>query len=441
MQRTHRRRNSAAMKAQRKRRKLKFLRKWHGRILTILFLAMIAGFTIVNAATKDRAFSENENRNLAQKPKLTAGSIKSGSYFRDFSAYLNDQFFGRDRWLTLNLMENQFLGRKEAGDVYLGKKGYLLEKPNVPDEEQMKKKETAIRDFWNAHQTLNINMVLVPCAGAVYSDLLPKNAPFRDQIADISEEENSLMDTGIKFTRLADAFRAHADEQLYYKTDHHWTSAGARYALSEMAGNLGILDPETSYAVYTVSNSFQGTLASKSGSHSVSDEIQVLVPQTKMPEYYVYYPDTDTNSTSVYIRSKLSEKDQYQVFFGGNHPSVEIHTTADKGKNLLIFKDSYANALVPLLIPYYDNIIMIDPRYYYEEVNQVISSAEITDVLFLYSQNTFATDTTLTDVLSSGNKDRTGANSGTESLGSLSSSSGSPDEDDEDLLYSSSSED
>ena len=305
----------------------------------------------------------------------------------------------------------------------------------------MKLKETAIRDFWNEHQNLNMNMVLVPCAGAVYPKLLPKNAPFRDQIGDISEEENSLMDTGIKFTRLSDAFRAHGDEQLYYKTDHHWTSAGAGYALAEMAGNLGILDPETSYASYTVSGSFQGTLASKSGRHSVADEIRILVPKTKMPEYYVYYPDTQTSTTSVYIRSKLKEKDQYQVFFGGNHPSVEIHTTADTGKNILIFKDSYANAFVPLLIPYYDNIIMIDPRYYYEDVNQVISSAEITDVLFLYSQNTFATDTTLTDVLNSGRKDAA-SGSGTESLGSVSSSSVDSEEDNlEDLTVSSSSED
>jgi hypothetical protein len=143
----------------------------------------------------------------------------------------------------------------------------------------------------------------------------------------------------------------------------------------------------------------------------------------------------------VYIRSKLKEKDQYQVFFGGNHPAVEIHTTADTGKNILIFKDSYANAFVPLLIPYYDNIIMIDPRYYYEDVNQVISSAEITDVLFLYSQNTFATDTTLTDVLNSGRKDAA-SGSGTESLGSVSSSSADFEEDNlEDLTVSSSSED
>uniref|UniRef100_I5ARI4 AlgX/AlgJ SGNH hydrolase-like domain-containing protein n=1 Tax=Eubacterium cellulosolvens (strain ATCC 43171 / JCM 9499 / 6) TaxID=633697 RepID=I5ARI4_EUBC6 len=440
MQRTNKRRRGAATKEQRRKRKLRFLRKWHAKTLTVLFLAMVAGFVIVNMATKDRTFSENENRNLAQKPKLSAATVKDGSYFKDFSSYLNDQFFGRDRWLTLNLLENTFLGRKEAGEVYLGKNGYLLEKANVPDEEQMKLKETAIRDFWNEHQNLNMNMVLVPCAGAVYPKLLPKNAPFRDQIGDISEEENSLMDTGIKFTRLSDAFRAHGDEQLYYKTDHHWTSAGAGYALAEMAGNLGILDPETSYDSYTVSGSFQGTLASKSGRHSVADEIRILVPKTKMPEYYVYYPDTQTSTTSVYIRSKLKEKDQYQVFFGGNHPAVEIHTTADTGKNILIFKDSYANAFVPLLIPYYDNIIMIDPRYYYEDVNQVISSAEITDVLFLYSQNTFATDTTLTDVLNSGRKDAA-SGSGTESLGSVSSSSVDFEEDNlEDLTVSSSSE-
>jgi hypothetical protein len=211
-----------------------------------------------------------------------------------------------------------------------------------------------------------------------------------------------------------------------------------------MAANLGITDPETDYDTYTVTTSFQGTLASRSGSHSVSDAILVMVPKTKMPRYYVYYPDTQTDSTSVYMSEKLSEKDQYQVFFGGNHPSVEIHTTADTGKNLLVFKDSYANAFVPFLIPYYDNIILIDPRYYYEDVRQIIRSAEITDVLFLYSQNTYANDATLTDVLSSGTNDAENVSgvpdAAGESVKSVSASSVSRDEGEEELFSSSSEE-
>lgn len=162
---------------------------------------------------------------------------------------------------------------------------------------------------------------------------------------------------------------------------------------------LGITDPILYYDSYLVSDSFRGTLSSKSGDNKPSDQIEVFVPQENMPQYYVYLPDTKESSGSLYVSEKLKEKDQYQVFLGGNHPYVEISTTADTGKNLLIFKDSYANCFVQFLVPYYDKIVVVDPRYYYDNINTAMTSTGITDVLFLYSANTFVQDTTLSDVL------------------------------------------
>ena len=95
----------------------------------------------------------------------------------------------------------------------------------------------------------------------------------------------------------------------------------------------------------------------------------------------------------------LEQKDQYTVFFGGNHALVEINTTAENGRNLLIFKDSYANSFVQFLLPYYERIVLVDPRYYYEDVGSLIKSEAITDVLFLYNENTFVDDNSLAGVL------------------------------------------
>lgn len=74
-------------------------------------------------------------------------------------------------------------------------------------------------------------------------------------------------------------------------------------------------------------------------------------------------------------------------------------TTANNGKILLIFKDSYANSFVPFLIPYYQQIVMIDPRYYYDDVEQLMTQRGVTDVLFLYNLSTFSADTALADTL------------------------------------------
>ena len=157
--------------------------------------------------------------------------------------------------------------------------------------------------------------------------------------------------------------------------------------------------PVQDYQVYTVSDSFSGTLASTSGYHGQRDTIEVYDPQGVENDYVVYYADDQERTTTIYDRSCLEEKDQYTVFFGGNHTRVDIETTNKEERCLLVFKDSYANSFMQFLTPYFRKIILVDPRYYYEDVEQLIASEGVTDVLFLYNLNTFLTDTSLGDVL------------------------------------------
>lgn len=373
-------------------------RRTHNTRLTLVFLAIVAVFAIVNLIVRDRDFSENENRKLAQRPAFSTSALLDGSYFSELTSYYSDQFFARDSWITLRLWEDQLLGRKESGGVYLGKDGYLLAKPETPDAAALERTAAAITDFSAAHPDVPMRMMLVPDAAAVISDKLPKNAPVRDQLADLAAVEAQL-GGAVQFLPVADALRQHAGEEIYYRTDHHWTSLGAYYAFSVAAADMGITAPVNDYQIYLVSDSFQGTLSSKSGSHSSHDKIQIYVPQGTDSEYYVNYPGTQTKSASLYVSSCLEDKDQYTVFFGGNHPVVEIHTTCGSGKNLLVFKDSYANCFMQFLTPYYEHIVMIDPRYYYDDLETVFNAYGITDILFLYNADTFLKDTSLADVL------------------------------------------
>ena len=84
---------------------------------------------------------------------------------------------------------------------------------------------------------------------------------------------------------------------------------------------------------------------------------------------------------------------------GGNHPIAEITTAGDTGRVLLMFKDSYANSFVQFLYPYYDKIIMVDPRYYYDDIEKMIGLEGITDVMFLYSGNILFEDSSLVDCI------------------------------------------
>ena len=128
---------------------------------------------------------------------------------------------------------------------------------------------------------------------------------------------------------------------------------------------------------------------------------------------YIYAPDNLKNATeavvnnvnekkktaTLYDTSKLKGKDKYALFLGGNYPILDIKTTADSTDRLLIIKDSYANSLIPFLIPYYREIVVVDPRYYYDDIEKVMKKDNITSVLFLYNGNTFVKDNSISGVL------------------------------------------
>ena len=373
----------------------------HRRSVSLVLLICVVALAVLSLIAKDRPFSDNENRSLAQRPKVTLSSLEDGSFFDNYSDYLADQFFGRDRWISLDTFGTRLLGQRDVNGVFIGKSGYLFSAPETPDLDRQDAKIAAVNAFARRHEDLNIMFMLAPGAAAVMGSKLPANAPVRDQVADIQSVEAQL-DGSIQVLDVIAALAEHSGEEIYYRTDHHWTSLGAYYAYASASDKLGQYMASPAFAILPVTDSFEGTLASRSGVHRVKDTINVYVPQGIDTEYYVNYPDTQKRVTSLFVSEALEQKDQYTVFFGGNHPVVEIHTTVDNGHSLLVFKDSYANCFMQFLTTYYDKIIMIDPRYYYDDLSLAISTYGITDVLFLYSADTWMTDSTLADVLATG---------------------------------------
>lgn len=363
-----------------------------------IFLVILGTFLIINIIKPKKEFSDSENRMLAKRPQLTWESVKSGKYMSEFEAYVSDQFFLRNQWISLKFYEDKLLGKKESNGVYLGKKGYLMEKPGEPDWKNVEKNMAAITEFAGCHMEIPMYMALVPNAAYVLKDKMPANAPVRDQLNDIEKVEKMAGDS-VKSIDMADAMKKHSSEEIYYKTDHHWTSLGAYYGFEKIAKDMKIDGLETEYKVHVVSGDFQGTLASKSGYHGSRDAVSVYEPKNLKTDYIVLYTEEGKKSTSIYDSKSLKEKDKYTVFFGGNHARIDISTTQMSRKNLLLFKDSYANCMVQFLLPYYQNIIVVDPRYFYDSVDSIIDSYGITDVLFLYNVNTFLGDNSIADVL------------------------------------------
>ena len=375
-------------------------------IMAVLFVVCLAVAVLANLIKKDVKFSESENRMLTERPKLNLQDVASGEYMSQFESYVSDQFILRDSWIQLKLNLDKLAGKKESNGVYLGKDGYLMEKLDEPNTEYEEKNLKEIGDFADRHQDLNVCMTLVPNAAYILKDKMPKNAPVRDQAEDLKKVQAEV-GSKLNFVDVTETMQKHASEPIYYKTDHHWTSLGAKYVFEDMAEDLNIT-PTENYEVYTVTTSFSGTLASKSGYHGQEDTIEVYEPQGVDNDYVVFYADDQKKTTSIYNADSLKEKDQYTVFFGGNHTRIDIDSPNPDNRCLLMFKDSYANSFVQFLTPYYRKIILIDPRYYYDNVEQIIASEKVTDVLFLYNLNTFLTDTSLADVLTPQEDTQTG---------------------------------
>ena len=362
-----------------------------------------------------KTFSENENRVLQQAPALTANSLSTGSFMSDEEDFVTDQFFLRDAWISLKLSVDKLMGKVESNDVYLGKDNYLLEKPVEPTAEYLQRNLDAINQFADTYYDLNVVMTLIPGAAWICDQLRPNNAPIVNVEAILGNIKAKL-NQSVNFVDVSGVLREHKKEDLYYKSDHHWKSLGAFYAFEAMTTALGIDDPVSDYAILDVTHSFSGTMASNSGATYVKDSIQLYVPitgaaagQTYASEaekalatnlqYVVEYVDSTKKSATIYDSSALEEKDKYQVFLGGNHSLINIQTNVDNGRSLLVLKDSYANTFLQFLLPYYNLITVVDPRYYSDNLEKLLADNHVTDVLILYSENNFVTDNSLFGVL------------------------------------------
>lgn len=387
-----------AQKMERRRKRIRIKMRKQYRLSAWFLLLSLAIIVTANAMKKDSDFSETENRMLAQKPEFGWKEISDGSFMKDYESYVSDQFVGRDWWISLKLSADRLLGKKESNGVYLGKEKYLMEVLSKPDEVNLERNLSAAADFQKRHPDLNFFFTLIPNAAYILTDYMPEDAPVRDQSEDI-ERVKSKLGNEIHFLDVTDTLREHQSDGIYYKTDHHWTSRGAYEVFQAIVPELQIENPTSEYEIYPVTDQFSGTLASKSGYRKASDTIEIYIPKNIKNDYVVYYPDEQRKTASMYESDRLEQKDKYEVFFGGNHALVDITTTCEQERCLLLFKDSYANSFVQFLTPYFREIVMVDPRYYYEDIENVISSKRVTDVLFLYNVNTFLSDNSLADVL------------------------------------------
>lgn len=371
-----------------------------------MFAILVLVLSVINLFSDTKTVSETENRELAQKPELTAEAVGNGSYAKQYQEYFNDQFVFRDSWIGLKTGFDRLLGKVEENGVYIGKDGYLIEKFERPDQEVLNNTLNAMIDLKEKYPDIDHYAMIIPTASEILKDKLPALALTADQETYIEKTNQFLNEKEITTINVSDTFRKSLNQQLYYKTDHHWTTSAAYLAFQRFAETTGLDASAVTYEKLTVTNQFQGTLSAKSGCRtSLKEEVDVFLPKKnenttqEQISSIVEYTDEQKKTGSFYDTDSLDQRNAYEVFFGGNHGLLKIKTPTVENKRLLVLKDSYANCFLPFLAPYYREIVVVDPRYYYGDLEELMQTESINEVLYLYSADTFFADTSFATLM------------------------------------------
>ena len=362
-------------------------------LLRYIVLAFLLGVCVWMVVDEDREFSEQENRNLSQFPEVSSETVFSGEFMSDFETYLADQFPARDWCIRVKTEVLRLSGQKLIGDYYLSDDNYLIQKDFECNWERVDEMLGLINGLAAEYENINVSFMLAPTAMSIYEDKLPYTAE-TTQLTTIDKIASKL-DENVNYVDVYKAIYSARAVEMYYKTDHHWTSRAAFVAFGEYVNSLGIEYAKDDYAFYVVTNDFQGTCASGSGIYETTDTIEICVPMDSVGSYVVNYVDEMYKTASLFESDKLEIKDKYQVFMGGNHSQVDVTTNAGTGRNLLLIKDSYGNCMVPILTKHFDKIIVIDPRYFSGDIYEVMMTYRINEILFMYNVNSFVTDNSL----------------------------------------------
>lgn len=371
-------------------------------IPALVFLVFTFAFCVLFFVLPKEDFSVSEKRYLAETPDFSLENLFSGELVKEIdgdseagtSGYVSDHFPFRSLWVGLNSYYNLSFGNTANSDYYFAKDGFIITKPYDTN-----RLDTNIKVLNSFSENMNVTVGIVPSAGYVLEDKLPKNhISYPD--TKVYEKLEAQLNGNISYCDLEAVMKDYysSGEAPYYKTDHHWTTPAAYEAYKVLSSELSYTPTEETRFTKTDYKGFYGTTYSSSG-YFLSDpdtlSIWEQVAEGSNVSVEIYEGENVKTHSSMFFEEHLTEPDMYPVFLDGNHSLVKIKNSTANGGKLLVIKDSYAHALVPFLAENYAEIVMVDMRYFKESVTELCKTEGITDALVLYSISNFCTDTAL----------------------------------------------
>lgn len=353
--------------------------------IVYVFFSFIMILTFFDIVKKNNTFSELENRSFARKPIFSISSFVEGKYRDKYEEYINDNFIFRNQWINLKSISEYTLGKLENNNIIYGKKNYMFEKNISYDKERFKNNIDSINKFIDIYEG-RVTTMIVPNSYTIYKEYVPWGIDLLNQEKLIEEVyKGNSKDRNIDLISL---FKKNKEKYIYYKTDHHWTSYGAYLAYKAYIESLGEKPIDLNSLKKNEVKGFYGTYFSKAKSFNAKSDV-------------LTYYDVDNIIMniqgevfeSLYDYDKLNTRDKYSVFIRGNNGLTIIENKSIKeDKKLLIFKDSFANSMIPFLSQNFQEIHVVDLRSFSQKVSEYIKDTNFNEVLILYNMENFLRD-------------------------------------------------
>ncbi|MEM1483995.1 DHHW family protein [Oscillospiraceae bacterium PP1C4] len=380
--------------------------------LLILFTVFLLVTAVADMFISRREFSEMENRYLAQRPEFSLSQLFLNEYTPKYEKYVNDQFVGRDQWITLKSVSESAMGKIENNGVVYGRGHYMFENYQTADNRRIQMNIGFLNQFFDQYKDeTRITVAVIPNSYQILTDYLPRGLQNIDQKAYVLDSYSRMSKTAKKLDLISAMENAVNDAKknnpnsfsgtedlVYYRTDHHWTTLGSYNAYRAFAQSLGLKAVELTdlEQIRHEQPDFYGSYYSKCKLFSaVPDKIDYYdIPFTS-------FTIDGMEKSTLYDESKWSGRDKHAAFLWGNNgvsiikSNNNLNHVDGKTTRVMLIKDSYGNSFAPFLTYSYDEVYVIDARSLTGKMSELMSQTDFDDVLVMYNFMNFSSDTNI----------------------------------------------
>ena len=394
---------------------------------TYIFVGILLTFGLLFTILPKQKISEQEKRALAPMPQLTWASLRSGKYLDSLDMFVSDNFPFREGFMQTNFTLSQMRGFKSEVSFYkqevVTNAGIEKLQDSTATKDEFKPEDEiiegeaekspirgvmiynnmAIQLFGGSNATAkysaevaNYYQEVLKDKAQVYSIVVPTHQEFYlpHKYRHSSEKNNieylySQLAPEVKSVDVVSTLYKHKNEYIYFNTDHHWTGLGAYYAYQEFCKVADLEAVSLEQMERKVISGFLGSLYWLTRDKRLKEKGDSVIyhkPQVTCEVFSHPKKNPDKRFGGLLFAEFAKGGAAYSVYLGDDFSLVQVNTEIKNGRKAMLIKNSYGNAFSPYLVSHFEQVFIVDYRYWNKSLLKMIDEHKITDViLFHYS--------------------------------------------------------